>query len=74
MTSLKHQRQTTNGEIHSVVTASEVPKAHSTNQPPLALSTFDLSIVSPFPLIRILTVHRLGFLFQSFAAAFPFKF
>lgn len=73
MTSLKHQRQTTNGEIQSVP-ANEVPKAHSTNQPPLVLSTFDLPIVSLFPLIWTLSVHRRGFLFQSFAAAFPFKF
>lgn len=32
-TSLKHQRLTTNGQIHSIVPANEVPSAHSTKQP-----------------------------------------
>ena len=63
VTSLKHQRLTTNG--HSIVPANKVPSAQSTNQP-FVMSTFDPSIVLPPLLIRIV--------FQSSATAFPFIF
>ena len=63
VTSLKHQRLTTNGQ--SIVPANKVPSAQSTNQP-FVMSTFDPSIVLPPLLIRIV--------FQSSATAFPFIF
>lgn len=63
VTSLKHERLTTNG--HSTVPANKVPSAQSTNQP-VVLSTFDPSIVLPPLLIRIV--------FQSSATAFLFIF